>query len=491
MSSSHIAGRIAEWVAGAKYEDLPRRVVEEAKNQILSVIASVHAGHFSEPGRMVTRTVKEWSGSKEATLIPSGERTTVHYAIFGNSALSMALDYDDYLFVGHTGHSAVLVTLALAEKIGVSGKEFLAAQIAANEIEGRLGAAALLGPLNGQMLSYLHLAGSALIAAKLMGLDAAQTESALSISMLQPSFSLMPVFMGSDGKTLLAATTSPVGVQAAELAANGMRGAPNLFEAEQGFLKTFTPHPLLGAFEGLGKVWLTETLCYKIYPGCAYLDAIVDCVLGLARQHHIDAKKVKSVEIAAGPLTLGMDGLSAPYVKGADTLPTTLNFSVAYNVAAALADRELSPRQFTRDRIKDAAIWELAGKVRLTLDDEMMRRAHERSPVRTINEGGETRYLFDLATADLNSFKLAFGARVRIVLEDGRTFDAEQDAPNGSGARPFDDRRKAVEDKFRRETRYTLRKERMEKAIDLVHHLEDASASHIRELVRLCCSERS
>ena len=47
-----------------------------------------------------------------------------------------------------------------------------------------------------------------------------------------------------------------------------------------------------------------------------------------------------------------------------------------------------------------------------------------------------------------------------------------------------------VEDKFRRETRYTLRKERMEKAIDLIHHLEDVSASHLRELVRLCCSEK-
>ncbi len=76
-------------------------------------------------------------------------------------------------------------------------------------------------------------------------------------------------------------------------------------------------------------------------------------------------------------------------------------------------------------------------------------------------------------------------------MDDGRSFEMEQDMPYGCGGRPFDDRRKVVEDKFRRETRYTLRKERMEKAIDLVHHLEDASASHLRELVRLCCSERA
>ena len=109
MSEKTIIGRIADWASAAQFSDLPRRVVEEAKNQVLSVIASVHAGHFSDAGRVVSRTVKEWSGGKEATLIPSGERTSVHYAVFGNSALSMALDYDDYLLGGHTGHSSVLV----------------------------------------------------------------------------------------------------------------------------------------------------------------------------------------------------------------------------------------------------------------------------------------------------------------------------------------------------------------------------------------------
>jgi hypothetical protein len=82
------------------------------------------------------------------------------------------------------------------------------------------------------------------------------------------------------------------------------------------------------------------------------------------------------------------------------------------------------------------------------------------------------------------------GARVRVEMEGGRSFDLDQDAPTGSAARPFDDRRKAVEDKFRRETRFILRKERMEKAIDTVHHLEDATAAQVRELARLVCSEK-
>jgi 2-methylcitrate dehydratase PrpD len=490
MSESTIAARMADWVAETNYDHLPRRVVEEAKNQILSVIASVHAGHFSEAGRIVSRTVKEWAGGKEATLIPSGERTSIHYAIFGNAALSMALDYDDYLFGGHTGHSAVLVPLALAEKLGIDGRDFLVAQVIANEIEGRIGIAASTGPAGGQRSAYLHQIGAAIITAKLSKLDRKQIENAIGIAMLQPCATLPAGFYGSDAKVLVAAATAPLGVQAAELAANGMRGAADAFECAGGFLERFAPTPVQGAFDAYGKVWLTETLAYKVYPGCASIGAAIDGALALVRQHHFDARKIRSVDVAVGPLALEAEATASPYLRATETVPTTLNFSLSYSVAAALIDRELSPRQFTRDRVKDAAVWELARRVRVGEDERLALLARERSPVRASAEGDRTRYTIDLDGADLSAVKRLLGARVRIELEDGRSFESEQESPLGSGARQLDDRRKAVEDKFRRETRYTLRKERMEKAIDLVHHAEDAGTSQLRELVRLCCSEK-
>ncbi len=491
MGTGDVTERIAEWVVQASYEDLPRRVTEEAKNQVLSVIAAVHAGHFSEVGRTVSRTLKEWAGGKDATMMPSGERTSLYNAIFANSALSMALDYDDYLFAGHTGHSAVLVTLALAEKQGISGKDFLLAQTLANEVEGRLGASVLVGPLNGQLWSFLHLIGGAVIAAKLLGGDKQQVQSAIGISLLQPNYPLSPGFFGSDAKTLLASMTAPVGVQAAQLAVNGLRGVRDIIESPQGVAAVFAHQPLMGAYEGFGKVWLTDTLSYKIYPGCAYIDTAIDCVLGLARHHNIDAKKVKAVHIAAAPLTLGMEALAAPYLKGPETLPVTLNFTVGYNVAAALMDRELTARQFSRERIRDQATWDLAGRVNVTLDDVMAQRMRDRSLVKSVTADGKEHFELDLNTVDLTAFKMSFGARVRIEMEDGRNFEAEQEVPLGAAGRPFDERRRCVEDKFRRETRYTLRKEKMEKAIDMILHLEQASSAHLRELVKLCCSERS
>ena len=148
-------------------------------------------------------------------------------------------------------HSAVLVSLAMAETHGLSGRDWLLAQVIANEIEGRVGASVLLGPLNGQLWSFIHLVGGAVIAGKLLGLGAAGIRSAIGVAFLQPPFGLWAPFFGSEGKALLAAPTSVGGVQAAEMAAAGVDGIGDVLESSQGFVAAFTDKPLMGAFGGL------------------------------------------------------------------------------------------------------------------------------------------------------------------------------------------------------------------------------------------------
>jgi 2-methylcitrate dehydratase PrpD len=308
-------------------EDLPERVIRGGQRPGDERYAP-HAGAETEEGRIVGEVVKGWGAGDRATLIPCGARGTLHQAIYANAALSMALDYDDYLFAGHTGHSAVLVSLALCEALGRPGRDWLLAQVIANEIEGRIGASVLLGPLNGQLWSFIHLAGGAVIAGRLLGLDAARIRSALGIAFLQPPHGLWAPFFGSGSKTILGAGPAVAGVQAAELAAAGLEGCADVLESTQGFVAAFTPDPLPGAYGGLGRTWLTETLCYKIYPGCAYVDTAVDSVLSLVSRAPIDPARVKGIEVEAGPLTLGMEGLSLMHLRGPESTPVTLNFSV-------------------------------------------------------------------------------------------------------------------------------------------------------------------
>jgi 2-methylcitrate dehydratase PrpD len=487
--SAGVTESLANWIVGVKFEDLPRRIIEEAKNQVLSTIAAIHAGHFSEVGRNVRRTVQDWGGGKDATMIPSGERTSLHSAIFANTGLSTALDYDDYLFGGHTGHTSVLVTLALAEKLGSTGREMILAQVAANEVQGRIGAAICGDSFEAESFSAGNLAGGAVVAARLHGLTSEQARAALGIALLQPGRTLPASFVGTDASAVAVGMSAPLGVEAAQLAEKGLHAADDVIENPQGLLALLSDRPQLGVFGGLGSAWLMDTLCYKIYPGCACIDTTIDCILDIVRQHSLDARKVKSVNVAASDATVEVDRMIAPKLKGPETPAAALHYALGYNVAAALIDRELTARQFTPDRIRDQAVWNLAARVQLTLDGAMAQRARDSSLVKRSSQSGEPLPL-DLAAADLTRFRKSCGARVRVDMEDGRNFEAEEEIAVGAAGRPFDDRRKAVEDKFRRETRYTLRKERMERAIDMILHLEDSNAAQVRELVRLCCSER-
>ncbi len=69
----------------------------------------------------------------------------------------------------------------------------LAAAVA-NELEGRLSTACLLGPLNGQMSSYIHNAGAALAVGKVRGLDAGQLADAVALALYQPNTCLAAGF---------------------------------------------------------------------------------------------------------------------------------------------------------------------------------------------------------------------------------------------------------------------------------------------------------
>ncbi|MFL5843920.1 MAG: MmgE/PrpD family protein, partial [Solirubrobacteraceae bacterium] len=214
----------AEWVAGLEADSIPERVRERARLQAMNTVAAGIAGSTSPAVGRLREATSYWAAPGETGVIGSDEEWEPAAAAYANAAASIAHDWDDYLYMGHTGHSAVWAARAIADVTGASGDDVLAAQIAANEIEGRLGAALFLGPHNGQFWSSIHCAGAAAAAARLRRLDPEQTAQAIAIALYQPPFGLWPGFMGPDTKLLTAAEPVAQGIRAAILAASGFTG---------------------------------------------------------------------------------------------------------------------------------------------------------------------------------------------------------------------------------------------------------------------------
>ena len=107
---------IAAWAATLNIGDIPADVLSRCRDQRRSVLASMAASTRDAAARRVLSAVEGWAHDGPAVLVGTGRRVSAEDAIYAGAAMSMALDFDDYVCFGHTGHSGVLVPLALAPK---------------------------------------------------------------------------------------------------------------------------------------------------------------------------------------------------------------------------------------------------------------------------------------------------------------------------------------------------------------------------------------
>lgn len=358
MKKTFIAEEIAEWISTVRFNDIPEGVISKTKMQILNNMAASFAGIFSNGAKGIIDTSRRvFAESGRATIFATGEKASPAMALFVNSSLSMTFDYDDYLFLGHTGHSSVFTTLALGEELRSNGREILIATVIANEIAGRLGASVILGPHNGQLWSFIHAIGSACSAARLLKLTPHQIVNAIGIALYQPNFPLFPGFMGPDSKILTASTPAVSGLVSAYLAGNGLTGSRSIIEHPRGFLKYFSFEPLKFMFSGLGETWVTESIAYKIYPGCAYIDTTMDALFKTLEQaENVRGKRVlpedvEKVIVEANLLTVGMDAISREFINADRIEAININFSIPLSVAIGIIAHRLTPSELIQDEL--------------------------------------------------------------------------------------------------------------------------------------------
>ena len=85
-----IAGRLAKWVIGLRYEDLSPDVVFHAKRCMLDTLGVQIRGATLPWVQPVYRYVRSVSGNGEATVAYHGDRLSVPYAAYINSTFAYA-----------------------------------------------------------------------------------------------------------------------------------------------------------------------------------------------------------------------------------------------------------------------------------------------------------------------------------------------------------------------------------------------------------------
>lgn len=477
----HLA-TLGNWAATLTRSDMPDDVRRAARVQFLNMVAAAHAGGRYDEAAPVIRAARASAGAGHATALAAAECFAPADAAAVNAACSMAHDFDDVVWMGHTGHSAVFAALAVGEHEDVGGDALVDAIVVANEIAGRLGASSLLGPLNGQMWTFLHLIGAAAATARLLGLDGERTTHALAISLSQPNFALQPAFMRPTSKLLSAATPTADGIRAAYLAASGMTGASELLEDSRGFWNRFTYLPLPMMLGELGELWVLRTLQIKNFPGCHYFQTACTALDRIqAETGVLRPEDVTAVHVQTNKMGSEATRFAGEYARpGAVVEPVNVNFDLATTIAVMLEAGELTPRQMESEwlRAHSGTIRRWRDRIVVRHDPALTARVVAgvralgpgRAAIRTLRPASvlslirayrreyrsslfRFRELADWIgwavraaagrddvplheTGDAVDIALRFPNRVTVTLADGRTIKQRVDLPEGALAAP-------------------------------------------------------
>ncbi len=292
--------RLARHVAGLRFEDIPRPVVDKMKEHLVHHLGLAFRGHSTEEGGQAIGIAESFGHPGSATIIGRPHRTSPLEATLANTTLMRSEFLDDVLFPA--GVHAALVTLppalAVAEERNSSGKELLTALVAAYDVIGKLGAPASFSTARAPRRPTIPFGpfGGAAAVSRLLGLTSHQTAHALGYA----AHSGMGLSEG-DFVTHYYSLVARNGLMGAYLASRGGLSSLAVMEGRYGFWNTYFTGPPPGieeSLDSLGTEFEIMNATTKRYPGTGLNIVPIELVLGLTARHALTAHRTESVTVA-------------------------------------------------------------------------------------------------------------------------------------------------------------------------------------------------
>ncbi|MCU0303748.1 MAG: MmgE/PrpD family protein [Thermoanaerobaculales bacterium] len=408
----NVTRTMAEWAASVVYDDLPPEVVAECKRYLMDSVGCALGGAQQHDVHIARGVLGECAGVGPSTVLVTGERWDPVSASLLNALMIRVMDYNDIYWKQDPSHPSDLIpaAIACAERAGRSGRDLLVGIALAYEFEQRLCEASFPGIREiGWHHATLTAAAAPIAAGRMLGLDAERLQHAIGIS---ASRHCTTGSVTAGKLTMMKNTVDPLatqsGVLAALLAERGYTGPEHVLDGKEGFSHVFSTDWRFDVLtEGLGESWRILQCGMKFFPTEALTHAPISATLDLVKGHDLAPDEVETVTVYS--LARAADILADPSKYDPRTKETA-DHSLPYVIAAAVADRQVTPIQFTAAKIMDPTIRAQLPKVRVIADPEI---------------------------------EAVFPAlqRVRVVIRttDGRELEQRLDYPKGDPRNPLTD----------------------------------------------------
>jgi 2-methylcitrate dehydratase len=465
--SDELAWRIAEVAADdVVVED---DVVEMIGNRVIDNAAVAAASLARRPVANARAQAAAHPYRPGATVfgLPPGVRASPEWAAWANGTAVRELDFHDTFLAADYSHPAdnIPPILAVAQHRGMSGRELVRGIATGYEIQIDLVRAICLHEHKIDHIAHLGPSAAAGLGT-LLGLPVETIYHAVGQA-LHTTTTTRQSRKGeiSSWKAYAPAFAGKMAVESVDRAMRGETSPAPIYEGEDGFIawmlggpESTYEVPLPGPGEPKRAIFDSYT---KEHSAEYQSQALIDLARRM-REQVDDLEGVAEVVIHTSHHTHYVIGSGANDPQKMDPAATreTLDHSIMYIFAVALEDGGWHhERSYARERANRPSTVALWHKVRTVEDPEWTRRYHSTDPS-----------------------EKAFGARVEIVMSDGRTVSDELAVADAHplGARPF--KRDDYLAKFHTLTEGVVDDAEQERFLDLATRVDELSPGEVGSL---------
>jgi 2-methylcitrate dehydratase PrpD len=367
--------RLAEFVAATDYQDLPAEVAGQAKLITADTIG------------VSLRGSQEPEIQKLHTLLPAGRGATIlragfpeadpAIAAFANATATCFMELDEGSRpTGHPGLHVVPPTLALAQALGRSGPEYLAALVLGYDVQARIS-------WSTRFRHSIHphgnmgTVGATVALGKLSGWNAEQFLQGINIAAaLTAGSSWMTCLVGATVRNAYPGLSAQTAFTARILVESGFTGYKSALGETFGEIlgQAFTPATLV---DSLGRRYYVLHNYFKFHACCGsnhpVLDALADAFGATPRKGvypPMDAVARPAPELVR-LVRVRIAERSMRLARQARDSQLSAKFSIPYSVAAYIVRGRSSPDSFADAARADGRIWDLASRVEVTGDSDI------------------------------------------------------------------------------------------------------------------------
>ena len=381
-----VTAAVVDFITHARFEDVPGKAVVEAKRCLIDGFGVVLAGATVHGSGIVRDYIKASGAAAESTILgPARLSTTAALAALANGASGHAMDFDDtqlsstpdriFGLLTHPTVPVLAASLALAERLGASGRAFLDAFLVGFEVECKIAEAIKPDHYRRGFHSTgtIGTFGAAASAARLLQLSPAATAHALGIAASMSAG--IRVSFGSMTKPLHAGRAAENGVTAAELASRGFTAGAEALDGEWGFFQVLGGGADVPRIvQALGKPYsiIDPGVSFKPYPCGSLGHPTMDAMLKLVTDHDVRPDQVAKVRVRAGS-----NILNPLRYKTAKT-ELEAKFCLPFMMTSILLRRRAGIREFTDEFVSSVPVQLMMPRVETLFDPAIEARGFDK-----------------------------------------------------------------------------------------------------------------